>query len=344
MHTLSMAQHHAVLSKDAKLGMGLQDANDPQEQAKREFELNRGHAVDTLLADYPTIFSRPIDFSIFHQKIKLQDSQGFHVDGLRSYKAFFRIVPTLFNVCFSRCETSAVLMDKYGLDKGRIKIRWRIDLFPRFSGLSSSEIFGFVDANGDGVISSSEFLESQSRIIRQSSTPKVDPFVVEGISVYELDAKADITEHRIEVTNPSSAAPLAVLRELLPVRRSYVTAPNAFSSAAPALAAPSFAPPSFLAAEGKTGGSVAERGGAEGGPLAAMRKELGKNLPKTCKNDYDCNPGGYNWPLRCVDVVVAKICIDPDDWKGGGLGALNVQPQDLATEPIPVRVEDGWIR
>eukprot|EP00961_Rhodomonas_salina_P118691 1597928-Rhodomonas_salina.1 len=122
MHTLSMAQHHAVLSKDAKLGMGLQDANDPQEQAKREFELNRGHAVDTLLADYPTIFSRPIDFSIFHEKIKLQDSQGFHVDGLRSYKAFFRIVPTLFNVCFSRCETSAVLMDKYGLDKVELSL------------------------------------------------------------------------------------------------------------------------------------------------------------------------------------------------------------------------------
>ena len=33
--------------------------------------------------------------------------------------------------------------------------------------------------------------------------------------------------------------------------------------------------------------------------------------------------GGYSWPLRCVDFVFAKICVDPDDNIGGGLGALN---------------------
>eukprot|EP00288_Rhodomonas_lens_P010991 CAMPEP_0177745864 /NCGR_PEP_ID=MMETSP0484_2-20121128/30545_1 /TAXON_ID=354590 /ORGANISM="Rhodomonas lens, Strain RHODO" /LENGTH=331 /DNA_ID=CAMNT_0019260539 /DNA_START=257 /DNA_END=1254 /DNA_ORIENTATION=- len=331
-----MAQHHAVLSKDAKLGMGLQDANDPQEQAKREFELNRGHAVYNFLPS-----DRLLDLPSEDQAAGLA---GVPCGWVAVVQGVLQDRSDAVQRVLLPMETSAVLMDKYGLDKGRIKIRWRIDLFPRFSGLSSSEIFGFVDANGDGVISSSEFLESQSRIIRQSSTPKVDPFVVEGISVYELDAKADITEHRIEVTNPSSAAPLAVLRELLPVRRSYVTAPNAFSSAAPALAAPSFAPPSFLAAEGKTGGSVAERGGAEGGPLAAMRKELGKNLPKTCKNDYDCNPGVVQLAAAVRRRGGGEDLHRPDDWKGGGLGALNVQPQDLATEPIPVRVEDGWIR
>eukprot|EP00287_Rhodomonas_sp_CCMP768_P007839 CAMPEP_0196731582 /NCGR_PEP_ID=MMETSP1091-20130531/11248_1 /TAXON_ID=302021 /ORGANISM="Rhodomonas sp., Strain CCMP768" /LENGTH=246 /DNA_ID=CAMNT_0042074725 /DNA_START=238 /DNA_END=974 /DNA_ORIENTATION=+ len=226
----------AVMSKEMEVGTP-PNTPDPEREAEREFELNRGQAVDTLLADYPTIFTRACDFSIFHSSVQLQDSQGFHVDGLRSYKAFFTIMPTLFNVCFSRCEVSAVLMDKYGLDKGRIKIRWRIDLFPRFSGLSSSEIFGFVDANGDGVISSSEYYESQSKIIKQSSSAKAEPFVVEGISVYRLDRQARITQHKIEVTSPSDATPLAALRELLPVRRSFVTAPNAFVTAPSAIAA-----------------------------------------------------------------------------------------------------------
>mmetsp|Transcript_55078 Transcript_55078/g.112600 ORF Transcript_55078/g.112600 Transcript_55078/m.112600 type:complete len:441 (+) Transcript_55078:93-1415(+) len=364
------ASQHAVHSKEVKLAIGVHDP-DPQTDAEREFELNRGAAVDTLLADYPTIFTRACDFSIFHSQVMLEDSQGFHVEGLRAYKAFFSIVPTLVNVCFSRCETSAVLMDKYGLDKSRIKIRWRLDLFPRFSG-PSSDIFRFLDSNGDGVISSSEYFDSQSRIIRQSSSPKVEPVVVEGISVYKLNAKAEIIEHKIEVTNPSSAAPLAILRELLPVRRSYVSIPNAIATMNTPPPAVVTSPAALAVAGGaaavrrggeREGGAeewetswqhlqgaqglkatvdVKEKGGA--GPMRAGKQWAAKNLPKTCKEDYDCNPGGYNWPLRCVDVVIAKICIDPDDWKGGGLGAHAATPDDLAMEPIPVRVEDGWIR
>ena len=30
--------------------------------------------------------------------------------------------------------------------------------------------------------------------------------------------------------------------------------------------------------------------------------------------------------------------------QGGGLGALNWGERDLVQEPIPVRVEDGWLR
>ena len=51
----------------------------------------------------------------------------------------------------------------------------------------------------------------------------------------------------------------------------------------------------------------------------------------------------HSWPLRCVDFVFAKICVDTDDQSGGGLGALNWGVGDLVQEPIPVRVEDGWL-
>jgi len=129
-----------------QLGLALMEPPSARDDAaKREFELNRGLAVDTLLADYPAIFSHACDLSIFHESILLRDSQGFSLEGIRSYKAFFSVVPTLVNVAFSRAEVSALLMDKYGIDKGRIKIRWRLDLYPRSVGASLRDIFGWCD-------------------------------------------------------------------------------------------------------------------------------------------------------------------------------------------------------
>eukprot|EP00287_Rhodomonas_sp_CCMP768_P017175 CAMPEP_0202812388 /NCGR_PEP_ID=MMETSP1389-20130828/4049_1 /ASSEMBLY_ACC=CAM_ASM_000865 /TAXON_ID=302021 /ORGANISM="Rhodomonas sp., Strain CCMP768" /LENGTH=172 /DNA_ID=CAMNT_0049483771 /DNA_START=18 /DNA_END=536 /DNA_ORIENTATION=+ len=58
---------------------------------------------------------------------------------------------------------------------------------------------------------------------------------------------------------------------------------------------------------------------------------------KTCETDYDCNSGGRNYPLRCVNFVVANFCVDSDDWTGG------TPIRELAPELIPVRVEDGYV-
>ena len=74
---------------DAKKTFGLALMDPPHakdDAAKREFELNRGLAVDTLLADYPTMFSQSCDLSIFHENIVLKDTQGFTLEGIRSYK------------------------------------------------------------------------------------------------------------------------------------------------------------------------------------------------------------------------------------------------------------------
>jgi hypothetical protein len=74
----------------------------------------------------------------------------------------------------------------------------------------------------------------------------------------------------------------------------------------------------------------------KGGNLFSRMLESAKGL-KTCETDYDCNPGGRNWPLRCVDVVFSKICVESDDDIGGGRGIM-----EYALEAIPVRVEDGY--
>ena len=72
-------------------GFALMDApyKDKDDAAKREFELNRGHAVDTLLADYPSIFVQSSDLSIFHESVVLRDSKGFSLEGIRAYKVIW---------------------------------------------------------------------------------------------------------------------------------------------------------------------------------------------------------------------------------------------------------------
>ena len=63
-----------------------------------DFDLNRGAAVDTLLNDYPTLFERSCDFSIFTEEIVLEDVQGFRIEGLRPYRTFFTVVSSMVSL------------------------------------------------------------------------------------------------------------------------------------------------------------------------------------------------------------------------------------------------------
>ena len=164
----------------------------------------------------------------------LRDTQGFSVEGLRAYKAFFSVVPTLVNVAFSRGEVSALLMDKYGIDQSRIKIRWRLDLYPRAMGMSLRDAFRWFDTNDDGVISNEEYLKGQARLEGSAAQHmparrNVEPLVIEGISAYSLNAKGKITMHEIEVTSPTDYPFLEALRELVPVRSHVNGIPTCFS-------------------------------------------------------------------------------------------------------------------
>ena len=85
-----LARSERIDKEKQNFGLALMDppptAGVPHDAAKNEFELNRGLAIDTLLHDYPTIFSQSCDLSIFHENILLRDTQGFSLEGIRSYR------------------------------------------------------------------------------------------------------------------------------------------------------------------------------------------------------------------------------------------------------------------
>ena len=176
---------------------------------EQEFELNRGLAIDTLLADYPYLLESAPDFSIFRKEVVLKDAQGFSVSGLQAYKLFFTILRRLSQTASGlgvQPNVSVMLMDKYASDKSRIRLRWKIELFQK--GQSSKPLN---DLERDKMLNKLGF-----------KPPSNDGFssgggILEGISVYKLDVKGMINSHTIEVTEPTSLAPLQALQKFFPL-------------------------------------------------------------------------------------------------------------------------------
>jgi hypothetical protein len=169
---------------------------------EKEFELNRGLAVDILLQDYPYLFVKAPDFSIFRKDVVLQDAQGFSISGLQAYQFFFRIVRQVASTLFSTAQVSVILGDKYATDKSRIRLRWKVELNGRIESAESErksllKKMGFEDSS--------------------SSTSPADATYVEGISVYRLDSKGMVISHVIQVTEPTMLAPLSAFRSIIPL-------------------------------------------------------------------------------------------------------------------------------
>lgn len=65
--------------------------------------------------------------------------QGFTLEGIKSYRLFFKTITNLMSAIFASSHVSVVLMDKYGIDKSKIKLRWRIELSASRLGFNSCE-------------------------------------------------------------------------------------------------------------------------------------------------------------------------------------------------------------
>ena len=167
---------------------------------EHDFDLNRGLAIDTLLKDYPYLLQSPPDFEIFRKEIVLQDAQGFSISGLAAYQLFFAILRRLAQTASGlgvQPNVNVMLMDKYASDKGKIRLRWKIELFQKgrtATPLSDNERDAMLDKLGFKKPATQDGFSSGNGIL-------------EGISVYRLDAKGMISTHTIEVrTDGVSAA------------------------------------------------------------------------------------------------------------------------------------------
>ena len=176
---------------------------------EHDFDLNRGLAIDTLLKDYPYLLQSPPDFEIFRKEIVLQDAQGFSISGLAAYQLFFAILRRLAQTASGlgvQPNVNVMLMDKYASDKGKIRLRWKIELFQKgrtATPLSDNERDAMLDKLGFKKPATQDGFSSGNGIL-------------EGISVYRLDAKGMISTHTIEVTEPTALAPLQALQRFFP--------------------------------------------------------------------------------------------------------------------------------
>jgi len=74
-----------------------------------------------------------------HPPLGRLSEQGFTLEGIKSYRLFFKTITNLMSAIFASSHVSVVLMDKYGIDKSKIKLRWRIELSASRLGFNSCE-------------------------------------------------------------------------------------------------------------------------------------------------------------------------------------------------------------
>lgn len=61
---------------------------------------------------------------------------------------------------------------------------------------------------------------------------------------------------------------------------------------------------------------------------------LTQSMPQICDDDFDCNGGKANFPFRCLDMLLTKICVNPDDFEKNT--PTSAEP---AYVPIPVEAD-----
>eukprot|EP00927_Polykrikos_kofoidii_P055437 TRINITY_DN4968_c0_g1_i1.p1 TRINITY_DN4968_c0_g1~~TRINITY_DN4968_c0_g1_i1.p1 ORF type:complete len:347 (+),score=25.37 TRINITY_DN4968_c0_g1_i1:222-1262(+) len=83
------------------------DNNDDRQQS--DYKLSLGKIVDTLRNDYPSIFERKPDFSIYDENVVLELGRPFHaVPALRGKRAYCRALTTLQNLAVSTVRDGTV--------------------------------------------------------------------------------------------------------------------------------------------------------------------------------------------------------------------------------------------
>jgi len=278
----------------------------PPPKGPSEYDLNRGRVIDTLRKDYPRYFTAKPDFSIFRSDVELHDPSGKRLQGLKQYERVFDMLRFLRRTTMQ----DAQLTQRLVISGEAVRVRWSAKLWMRDPALGYNTFAG-------------------------------EPVLVhlDGISVYDLDAKGFVRAHRLENLQLTGreqrevklafAWPVSgqAMPELaVPFFRSLVSAvgdaaspesrvpPTQPRAAEPTMVAPSDSP---------------HDGARDTSPARDLLSELLGvfKLPEACETSYDCDA-----PSVCCDLLVARVCCD-----GGMLipAARSPVPQPRAI-PIPI--------
>jgi len=359
--TLNVVASPRALPKPANGGsdpLGLWDNTKPPKgpRGPSVFKLNQGRAIDVLRSDYPRLFERKPDLSIFTKDVQLHDPSGKRLSGLRQYDRVFDMLRFLRSSCMQDAEITYRLVVDHD---EKIKVRWSTKLWMRDPALGLTSFVA-------------------------SGTPAL--VHLDGVSVYELDSEGKIDRHRLEnivmrgdeMKQPVQLAfawpnaGFAQTPELaLPFFRSldaalpsslrslfedvYVSQPQPprapTGHVTPPVSARSHTrrapPPRASASERETPMQRAARerdeDSAKARALAEMRSPkaddggeksfLGLSMPQPCTTSYDCER-----PEVCCDLLFGSVCCT------GGMmiptveGKAALQRQAI---PIPVERDDG---
>ena len=293
-----------------------------------EFELNKGNVINKLQHDIPKILDHEPDFSIFHRDVELHDPSGKRLKGITQYVLLFDMIRLLRRTAIQDSEVT-YRMDDLG---DEIRVRWNAKLWVR------DPLLGIVDL-----------------------------FHLDGVSVYQLDAKGQIVVHRLEnvvmsgkehISTPVNLMQLLspeiarahwftpVRDALLPLQWANLDLERKKSDYASGTAKPKFPlrAPSPTASEARHSETPMERAARERGEMAAKAAEvaagkrdlfddkkqngfLGALGVEKCESSFDCDK-----PMVCCDIFGAKFCCS------GGVLANNRAPI-LQPQAIPIPVE-----
>ena len=127
-----------------------------------ELDLARGVAFDTLRSDYGALFTEAPDLSIFSQDITVHDPSGKRLHGLVQYERLFAALRFVRSAAMQDAE----LTYRLHLVDEQIHVRWSAKLFMHHIALPG--------------------LENDA------------PVQLDGVSVYDFDARGLIRSHRLE--------------------------------------------------------------------------------------------------------------------------------------------------
>jgi len=131
----------------------------------QEFNLNFGRAIDTLQSDYPEMFTRTPDMSIFTKDVVLRDPSGLQISGINRYKSVFEALRFLRGSIMQDAEMTYRLL----VQDNQVRVRWNAKIWVRDPAL------GIKYRKGEPAM-----------------------FYVDGVSVYDMTDEGFIYLHQLE--------------------------------------------------------------------------------------------------------------------------------------------------